>query len=453
MRIRHSLREGISASTHCFFGYFPRRGHTDLWFLPKAAPMPSGLCVFSQQTGAAESGPQTPRTAAGGGIHLEAICHAVNRGLNSGRDVHLEGCQVEGETTDDTRPLNEEMESLLSLVEIARLGFSLVTTEENAEFEFDIGERDTKRASDSSVRPFATSIGFEVLIRPDPDDNPIRPLANDARYHFKNQVFGGRKENGLFSSTSNGGLVSGLRLVKRHHPPNVSVVPDPHPGAEAEVVGNHRSPGAAQLGGTGPASAREAVSREIARDICEDGRHPELQQQEISELGQRRGQADSQLEELLRSAGRSRVRHDRMQRRHEEGRSPRRRRISEYGKQKNAVSATGQGLPTNPVKGIRGRVYRSRISRSSSEAGGNPQTWRSEKESSPQQQATSCWKMRQEALAALEGRIRTSAETKDAKEKRAGDQPDGFHRVPPSPSMMRVLSHMRGKKTSSGTYL
>ncbi|WDK14326.1 hypothetical protein CGRA01v4_05607 [Colletotrichum graminicola] len=453
IRTRNSLRKGISASTHCFFGYFPRRGHTDLWFLPKAAPKPSGLCVLSQQIAVAESRPQNPRTAAGRGIHLKAICHAVNQGLDSGRDVHIKGCQVVGGTTDHTRSLSEEMESLLSLVEIARLGFGLVTTEENAEFGFDVGERDAKRASDSSVRPFATSLGSEGLIRPAPDDNPIRPLANDARYHFKNQISGGRKENGLLSSTSNGGLVSGLHLVKRRHPPNVSIVPDPHPGAEAEVVGNNRSPGAAQLGGTGSASAREAVSPEIARNIREDGRHPELQQQEISKLEQRRGQADSQLEELQRSAGRSRVRHDQMQRRHEEGRSTRRRRISEYGKQKNAVSATGQGLPTNPVKGIRGSVYRNRISRSSPEAGGNPQTWQFEKESSPRQQTTSCWKMRQEALATLEGRIRTSAETNDAAENRVGDQEDNLLKVPTSPSFMMVLSHTRAKKTSSGTCL
>ncbi|KAK1972684.1 hypothetical protein LY78DRAFT_650413 [Colletotrichum sublineola] len=349
------------------------------------------------------------------------------------------------------------MENLLSLIEIARLDYGFIATEENAEFESKNGERGAKRASDSSSRPFTTSHGAEVLIRSDRDDHPIRPRANDARYHFGNQVFGEERGNVVFSSTNNGGLVSGLRLVKRHGPPDLSAVSEPHPGAEAEVVGTSQSPRTARLGGAGPASVREAMSHEIAHNIHKAEQGPDLQPQKTSKLGQRRrmygAQEDSQREELLRNVRRSQIRHGQMQRRYEEGRSPRRRMIPEHDEKKKIVSATGPCLPINPVKGIRGRVRRNRTGRSSLEAGNNLQTWRTEKELGPQQQARTSWKMRQEALAALEGRIQTSAQMNDAKETRVGDQPDDFLRVPSSPGLMMVLAHTRRRITSSGTGL
>ncbi|KAK2041253.1 hypothetical protein LZ31DRAFT_597373 [Colletotrichum somersetense] len=362
-----------------------------------------------------ESPPRVPTTAAGSGIHLEAIHQAVNQGLDSGRDVNIEGCQTAGETTDHTRSFSEEMESLLSLIEIARLGFSFVATKENAEFEFNIGGRDTETSSDTSANPFTTSCDAKVLIRKDRDDDPVLPPANDARYRLEKQGFGEGKERRLFSSTHNS-LISGIRLVKRHHPPDVSVVPDPHPGAQPEVVESYRSPEADRLGGAGLVYTREAMS-EMVRNIHGVGQHPKLQQQRLSEAWRRLKQEDPQLEEVLRNGRRSRFRHGQKQWRHDEGRGLRRRRIPEHVKQKKVVSATGQGLPTDLVKDICGRVSRNRTGRFGLEAGDNFQTSQSEKEPSPQRQTKrTCWKKRQEALAALEGRIQSSAEINDTEE-------------------------------------
>ncbi|KAK2026204.1 hypothetical protein LX32DRAFT_701911 [Colletotrichum zoysiae] len=351
--------------------------------------MASEFCIFGKAMAVSESPPRVPTTAAGSEIHLEAIRQAVNQGLDSGRDVNIEGCQTGDETTDHTRSFSEEMESLLSLIEIARLGFSSVATKENAEFEINIGGRNTETSSDSSANPFTTSRDTKVLIRKDRDDDPVLPPANDARYHLEKQ--------------------------------------DPHPGAQPEVVESYQSPEADRLGGAGLVYTREAMS-EMVRNIHGVGQHPKLQQQKPSEALRRLKQEDPQLEEVLRNGRRSRVRHSQKQWRNDEGRGLRRRRIPEHVKQKKVVSATGQGLNTDLVKDICGRVSRNRTGRFGLEAGDNFQTSQSEKEPSPQRQTRrTCWKKRQEALAALEGRIRSSAEINDTEEIAALIEHDDGH--------------------------
>ncbi|TQN73077.1 hypothetical protein CSHISOI_02401 [Colletotrichum shisoi] len=146
LRIRQSLREGISASTHYFFGYSPRRGHTDLWYAPRSASSFSRFFCFDGEIVAPESHIHTRRQSASErDTGHDCIRHAVRRGLDNNRDLGTEDCQLERGRAEPTRPLSEKIKSVLSLIETARLEFGRLVEREAADLKLNVGEGDTKR--------------------------------------------------------------------------------------------------------------------------------------------------------------------------------------------------------------------------------------------------------------------------------------------------------------------
>ncbi|OBR15389.1 hypothetical protein CH63R_00569 [Colletotrichum higginsianum IMI 349063] len=233
LRIRQSLREGISASTHYFFGYFPRRGHTDLWFAPMSAPSFSRVFWFNGEIAAPESLIHTrPQSASERDTRHDCIRHAVRQGLDSNRDLGTEDCQLERGRAEPTRPLSEKIKSLLSLIETARLEFRQLVEREVADFKLNVGERDTKRTHPGAGQRLTNIPGSRGSVLSTRDVS-VRLRANDTTQLCKHQVLRERTKNGLVDSRNCNELATELHLVQCHVRPSVSVVTDEH--AEDEL--------------------------------------------------------------------------------------------------------------------------------------------------------------------------------------------------------------------------
>ncbi|KAK7459138.1 hypothetical protein Landi51_00731 [Colletotrichum acutatum] len=435
LRIFQPLREGISASSHIFFGYTPRRGHVALWFLPKTPSNLRRLPRIVRESGTPESSHHTGHTEAGCDARRDIVRHAVYERAVTGWRFDREACSLRKSDSNEVRPLAEEMEALIRLVDDARFAmFPTLEKDTQKQPEFCGGD-----ARDEMFVTAARHTGESRKARhpppPDRDDLFSRSRTNrtlDTLSPCSLSTITTR--NGMSSSRNDEQVLTGLRLVKRHLRPDVSLVVGPHPGARGNIARVFWYPGTSGAEGAGPPFAREEMDqhRVAHNDHEAHGRahrrlrisdkkrtHVRQQHEELREkhpkLGQRRrieiGEEEEKKEKAgsrLGNAGRSQDRRDQEQRRHEEGGMARRRRIPGDGSRKKLVSAAVPArnrFSTNPVKGAPGQVVGMSLGPSSPDAGNEDR--RSERRPGSllhEQETISVWEARQETLAALEGR-------------------------------------------------
>ncbi|KAK1690835.1 hypothetical protein BDP55DRAFT_627528 [Colletotrichum godetiae] len=431
LRIFQPLREGISASSHIFFGYTPRRCHVALWFLLKTPSNLRRLPRIVRESGTPESSHHTGHAEAGCDARRDIVRHAVYGRLMTGWSFDRETCS-QRRNSNPVRPLAEEMEALLHPVDNTRFAM------------FPSLEKDSQKPNvckgDARDEMFVTAARHPGESRkaghpspPDRDDLFSRSRTNRTPGTLNPRSCSTITTRNGLSSSRNGekGLTVPL-LVQRHRRPEVSVVVGPHPGARGKIPRVFCDPGASDLQGAGPPFAREemnqhwvahndheAYGRAHRRLRISDKKRTHVRQQheefreKHSKLGQRRtmeiGEEDKEEEERLGYAGRGQDWRDQEQRRHEEGGMARtRRRIPGDGSWTKLVSAAVSArnrFPTNPVKGSPGQVGGMSLGPSSPDAGNEDR--RSERRPSPQlheQEIITVWEARQETLAILEGR-------------------------------------------------
>lgn len=434
LRIFQPLREGITASSHIFFGYTPRRGHVALWFLPKTPSNLRRLPKIVRESGTPESSHHTGHTETGCDARRDIVRHAVYGRSMTGWKSNCETCFLRRSDSNEVRPLAEEMEALMRLVDDARFAM-FPTTEKGAQKQPKVCRGD---ARDEMFVIAARHTGESRKARhpppPDRDDLSSRSRTNSTLDASSPRSFSTiTTRNEMSSSRNDEQVLTGLHLVQRHPRPDVSVVVGPHPGARGNISRVFCHPGASGSEGAGPPFAREEMDhhRVAPNDHEANGRahrrlrtsdekrtHVRQQHEELREkhpkLGQRRRIEIGEEEEekagsRLGIAGRSQDRRDQEQRRHEEGGMTRRRRIPGDGSRKKLVFSAAvparNRFPTNPVKGSPGQVVGMSLGPSSPDAGNEDR--RSERRPGSllhEQEIISVWEARQETLAALEGR-------------------------------------------------
>ncbi|KAI3531743.1 hypothetical protein CSPX01_13935 [Colletotrichum filicis] len=436
LQILQSLREGITASSHIFFGYTPRRGHVALWFLPKTPSNLRRLPKIVRESGTPESSHHTGHTETGCDARRDIVRHAIYRRSMTGCRLNRETCSLRRSDSNEVRPLAEEMEALMRLVDDARFAM-FPTTAKGSQKQPKVCRED---ARDEMFVTAARHTGESRKARHPPprdrDDLSSRSRTNRTLDTSSPRSCSTIKtRNEMSSSRNDEQVLTGLHLVQRHPRPDVSVVVGPHPGDRGNISRVSCHPGASDSEGAGPPFAREETDQHRVahndheahgrahRRLCDSDKkrthvrrqheelrekHPKLGQRRRIEIGEEVDEEKEKAGSRLGNAGRSQDRRDQEQRRHEEGGMARRRRIPGDGSRKKLVFAAVPARnrsPTNPVKGSPGQVVGMSLGPSSPDAGNEDR--RSERRPGSllhEKEKISVWEARQETLATLEGR-------------------------------------------------
>ncbi|KAK1477483.1 hypothetical protein CABS01_14950 [Colletotrichum abscissum] len=332
--------------THLLWLYAEKRSWA-LWFLPKTPSNLRRLPKIVRESGTPESSHHTGHTETGCDARRDIVRRAIYRRSMTGCRLNRETCSLRRSDSNEVRPLAEEMEALMRLVDDARFAMFPTT------------------AKGSQKQP--------KVCREDARDEMFVTAARDTR-----------------ESHSEGA-----------GPPFAREETDQHRVAHND----HEAHGRAHRRLCDSDKKRTHVRRQH-EELRE--KHPKLGQRRRIEIGEEVEEEKEKAGSRLGNAGRSQDRRDQEQRRHEGGGMVRRRRIPGDGSRKKLVFAAVPARnrsPTNPVKGSPGQVVGMSLGPSSPDAGNEDR--RSERRPGSllhEEEKISVWEARQETLATLEGR-------------------------------------------------